>query len=41
VVEKCIKPTNINGRITKEIFSTEFKNKLKILYDRDWKRKKE
>ena len=24
-----------------EIFSTEFKNKLKVLYDRDWKRIKE
>lgn len=24
-----------------EIFSTEFKNKLKVLFDRDWKRIKE
>lgn len=24
----------------KEVFSTDFKNKLKILYDRDWKRLK-
>ena len=29
------------GTEPKEVFSTEFKNKLKILYDRDWKRLKE
>ncbi len=28
------------GTQAKEIFSTDFKNKLKILYDRDWKRVK-
>ncbi len=28
------------GSEPKEIFSTDFKNKLKILYDRDWKRLK-
>ena len=28
------------GTEPKEIFSTDFKNKLKILYDRDWKRLK-
>ncbi len=28
------------GTMPKEIFSTDFKNKLKILYDRDWKRLK-
>jgi len=27
--------------VTKEIFPTEFKNKLKLIYDRDWKRLKE
>ena len=29
------------GTEPKEVFSTDFKNKLKILYDRDWKRLKE
>ena len=28
------------GTQPKEVFSTDFKNKLKILYDRDWKRMK-
>ena len=28
------------GTEPKEVFSTDFKNKLKILYDRDWKRLK-
>ena len=28
------------GTQPKEVFSTDFKNKLKILYDRDWKRLK-
>jgi hypothetical protein len=27
-----------NGMEAKEVFSIEFKNKLKILFDRDWKR---
>lgn len=30
-----------NGTPAKEVFSTDFKNKLKILFDRDWKRLKE
>ena len=28
------------GTQPKEVFSTDFKDKLKILYDRDWKRLK-
>lgn len=30
-----------NEFVPKEVFSTEFKNKLKVLYDRDWKRQQE
>ncbi len=27
-----------DGAIAKEVFSTEFKNKLKLMFDKDWKR---